>query len=246
MNKRYFQVDTSVAHLYKITNKKTDEYYVGKHCGWDQRKTGGSLYWGSGERIRNAIKKHGKEYFTYEILAFGSVDYIIELEAKYVTKELIEEDSLCMNLMTGGEARRTYSKESVEKAKRNRSKPVFSEDARKRMSEKSKGNKYALGYKHTEEAKEKIREIRAKQVFSEESKEKAKKTMSTLLWMNDGIRSYRVRPENIQESESKGLVYGRLVAKYINENYKEKIRMKVQQHWKKFKETNPIGILKKV
>ena len=246
MNKRYFQVDTSVAHLYKITNKKTDEYYVGKHCGWDQRKTGGSLYWGSGERIRNAIKKHGKEYFTYEILAFGSVDYIIELEAKYVTKELIEEDSLCMNLVTGGECRKEYSEETRRKISLKITGRKLSEEHRKKISVQKKGTKYALGYKHTEEAKEKIREIRAKQVFSEESKEKAKKTMSTLLWMNDGIRSYRVRPENIQESESKGLVYGRLVAKYINENYKEKIRMKVQQHWKKFKETNPIGILKKV
>jgi hypothetical protein len=245
MNKRYFQVDTSVAHLYKITNKKTDEYYVGKHCGWDQRKTGGSLYWGSGERIRNAIKKHGKEYFTYEILAFGSVDYIIELEAKYVTKELIEEDSLCMNLMTGGEARRTYSKESVEKAKRNRSKPVFSEDARKRMSEKSKGNKYALGYKHTEEAKEKLREIRAKQVFSEESKIKQLESIKRLVSMNNGERNFRIKPELVEEKVKEGYSFGWLPPKF-SEEVIQKLKNNAKEQWKKHRETNPFGGLKKV
>lgn len=232
-----YRVDTSVAHLYKITNKKTGEYYIGKHCGYDQRKSGGGFYWGSGERIRNAIRKHGKDNFSYKVLVIGSVDYIIDLEAKYVTKELIEEDALCMNLVTGGECRRTYSKESIEKAKRNRSKPVFSEDARKRISEASKGNKFALGYKHTDEVKEKLKEIRAKQVFTKEQREKAKKTISSLIWMNDGIRSYRVRPENIQASKEKGLVEGRLMS-FVTDKYREKVRMNSLKQWQKHKETS--------
>jgi hypothetical protein len=232
-----YRVDTSVAHLYKITNKNTGEYYIGKHCGYDQRKSGGGFYWGSGERIRNAIKKHGKENFSYEVLVIGSVDYIIDLEAKYVTKELIEEDSLCMNLMTGGISRRSYSKESVEKATKNRSKPVFSEKGKKALSEFHTGNKYALGYKHTDETKEKLKEIRAKQVFTKEQREKANKTISSLIWMNDGIRSYRVRPENIQASKEKGLVEGRLLS-FVTDKYREKVRMNSLKQWQKHKEAS--------
>ena len=240
-----YRIDMSVAHLYKITNKQTGEYYVGKHCGYDQKKSGGGFYWGSGNRIRNSIKKYGKENFTYEILVYGSVDYIIELEAKYVTKELIQEDRLCLNLMTGGEARRTYSRESIEKIilaqkgkKRN-----LSEAQRKKMSDAKKGKTFFLGKKHTEETKKRIREIRAKQVFSKESAEKRKQTISSLVWMNDGIRSYRIRPENIQAAKEKGYVEGRLTT-YVDDNYKEKIRMNAKEQWKKHKETNLHGKLK--
>ena len=52
-----------VAHLYKITNQLTGQYYIGKHNGWEQNG-----YWGSGHRIRNGIKKHGVANFKYEIL----------------------------------------------------------------------------------------------------------------------------------------------------------------------------------
>jgi hypothetical protein len=244
MSKDYFHVDNSVAHLYRITNKQTGEYYVGKHNGWDQRKTGGGLYWGSGERIRNFIKKHGKDSLIYEILVFGSVDYIIELEAKYVTKELIEEDVLCMNLVTGGEARRTYSKESIEKARRNRSKPVFSKEARNKLSERSKGNKYALGRKHTEEAKKIIKEKRAKQVFSEESIKKRISAVKSLVAMNNGVRNFKIRPELVEQKLQEGLKQGWLAPKFSEETRK-KISIKTKEQWKKHRELNPFGGLKK-
>ena len=230
-------MDNTIAHLYKITNKKTGEYYVGKHNGWDQKQKSGRYYWGSGTRIVNAVKKYGKENFTYEILVYGSVDYIIDLEAKYVTKELIENDHLCMNLVTGGVARREYLKESREKISlaQKGKKRNLSEETRKKLSDKQKGKKYFLGKNHTEETKQKIREIRAKQVFSEETIEKRKKTISSLIWMNDGVRSYRVRPENIQSKKEKGLVEGR-IHNFVTDEYREKIRMNTKEQWKKHKE----------
>ena len=79
----------SVAHLYKITNKLTDEYYIGKHNGLNQKKSNGYLYWGSGERIRNQVKKYGANNFTYEILVISTPEYIYELEEKMVTLNLI-------------------------------------------------------------------------------------------------------------------------------------------------------------
>jgi hypothetical protein len=60
------------------------------------------LYWGSGTRIQNQVKKYGTEIFKYEILCISNTEYIFELESKYVTKELLQEDKLCLNIVTGG------------------------------------------------------------------------------------------------------------------------------------------------
>lgn len=196
---------SKVAHLYKITNVKTGEYYIGKHNGWTQKTTNGYDYWGSGKRIQNQIKKFGKQNFTYQILAIGSVEYIYELENKYVTPQLIESDNKCLNLTSGGE-----------------------------------GVKY-----FTEQSKQKHREARAKQIMPADMYEKTSKIMSSLVWMNDGFKSYRVKPENIQASEEKGLKYGRLVS-YVDDKYKEKLKMATLNQWQKVKETGHVSNLIKV
>jgi hypothetical protein len=191
---------SEVAHLYKITNIITKEYYVGKHNGWEQNN-----YWGSGYRIQNSIKKYGIENFKYEILCYGSVEYIYELEKKYVTPEMVDLDEKCLNLTIGG---------------------------------------LGVNY-HTKESKQKLREARAKQIFTKEQREKANKTISSLVWMNDGIRSYRVRPENVQASKLNGLVDGRLT-KYVDENYKQKFKEYATKQWQKVKQTGHTGHLIKV
>ena len=57
---------TSVAHLYRIENLKTGEYYIGKHNGITQKKTqSNKLYWGSGDRIKRQIRKYGVETVSY-------------------------------------------------------------------------------------------------------------------------------------------------------------------------------------
>jgi hypothetical protein len=48
---------STIAHLYKITNKVTGDYYFGKHNGYEQNG-----YWGSGKKIKNAGCKNPKEY----------------------------------------------------------------------------------------------------------------------------------------------------------------------------------------
>jgi len=212
----------SVAHLYKITNKLTDEYYIGKHNGLDQKKSNGQLYWGSGDRIRNQVKKHGADNFTYEILVISTTEYIYELEEKMVTLNLIESDNKCLNLMGGG-----YGAKHT------------SDETKKKISLKN------LGKIRSEEAKEKIRIARAKQVFTKEQKDKAGKTISSLIWMNDGEKSYRIRPENIQASKEKGMIEGRL-KDYINTEYRNKFKTYAKEQWQKVKETGHIGHLIKV
>lgn len=191
---------SEVAHLYKITNIVTGEYYVGKHNGWEQNG-----YWGSGYRIQNSIKKYGIENFKYEILCFGSVEYIYELEKKYVTPEMVDLDEKCLNLTIGG---------------------------------------LGVNY-HTEQSKQKLREARAKQVIAREVYERTSKIMSSLVWMNDSKRSYRVKPENVQASINKGLVFGRL-GTYITEEFKNKFKKNATKQWQKVKETGHTGHLIKV
>ena len=189
-----------VAHLYKITNTVTGEYYIGKHNSWTQNG-----YWGSGNRIQRLIKKYGIKNFKYNILVISDVDYIFQLEKKYITPEMVDLDEKCLNLTIGGKG---------------------------------------VGYM-SEDIKQKLRESRAKQIMSSEMYERASKTISTLVWMNDGEKSYRIRPENIQVSKEKGMVEGR-VKDYINTEYRNKLKTYAKEQWQKVKETGHIGHLIKV
>ena len=189
-----------VAHLYKITNTVTGEYYIGKHNGWTQNG-----YWGSGNRIQRLIKKYGTDNFKYDILVISDVDYIFELEKKYITTEMVDLDEKCLNLTIGGQG---------------------------------------VGYM-SEDIKQKLREARAKQIMLPEMYERTSKIMSSLTWMNDGTRSYRVKPEDIQVSKEKGMIEGRLM-NYINTEYKEKLKNTTTKLWQKVKETGHTGNLIKV
>jgi hypothetical protein len=288
-----------IAHLYKVTNLLTNEYYVGKHNGLDQSVKGkNKLYWGSGHRIVSSIKKYGEENFKYEILCYGSSEYIFELEKRYITPEVLEEDELCLNLTVGGDGPSYHSKETRkmigEKIKKLYENPElrkkvsdgvkkyfaenpevmirvaakhkgkkFSEEIRQKMSEAQKLShandperrvrisailkgkipseetrlKISIANKgkvRSEEAKQKLREARAKQVFSDEVIEKRNKTLSTLVWMNDGTRNYYVRPETVASHKENGMVEGR-VFNYIDDKYKEKLRKKTLLQWEKAK-----------
>ena len=277
----------SVAHLYKITNNTTGEYYVGKHNGVDQTDHRGNLYWGSGDRIKKQVKKYGTENFTYKILVIGETDYIYELEKKMVTVNLIESDEKCLNLRVGGEGFTEHTKSAIDKMSKSL-KTVYSKpEARKKVSDgvkkyfannphviegianKIRGRKASeetkqilseaqklsyinnperkealskamkgrniseehkqkislsnSGRIRTEEMKQKIREARAKQIMMPEMYEKSSKTISTLTWMNDGTRSYRVRPEKLQAAKEKGYIVGRLMDHLYNKQQTNKV-----------------------
>ena len=195
----------SVCHLYKITNNITGEYYIGKHNGWTQIDYRNRLYWGSGLKLNSSYKKYGKENFKYEIICYGTTEYIFELERKYVTVDLVENDVKCLNLTIGGEG---------------------------------------VGY-HTKESKEKLRTARAKQVMSADMYEKRSKNNIGMKWMNNGKIGSRIKPENFQMYLNNGYVFGRL-QNYINDEYREKIKMKTTNQWHKVKESGHTGNLKKV
>ena len=199
----------NVAHLYRITNAETGEYYVGKHRGVTQETRFGQLCWGSGTRIKNQVKKYGTEIFKYEILCISNTDYIFELESKLITKKLLQEDKLCLNIVTGG--REPPSKKGFVISEETRQKLIgrtpwnkggtFSEETKKKMSES------ALGRKHSEETKEKFRNRIVWNAGKTGVQIGANKGRC---WMNDGQKTYRIRQEEIEMSLQKGLVMGQL------------------------------------
>jgi len=213
-----------IAHLYKITSLKTGEYYIGKHRGLTQETRWGKLYWGSGTRIQNHVKKYGTEDLTYEILCISTTDYIFELESKYVTKELLQ-DELCLNIVTGG--REPPSKKGFVITEETRKKlkartpwnkgGTFTEETKKKMSEA------ALGRKHSEETIQKFlgrtpwnKGMKGSNSHTEEWKkqlsEKFKGNQVNVgrKHMNDGQKNYFVTEKDIQEKGLFNLVPGRL------------------------------------
>ena len=85
--------------IYKITNKINGKFYIGKH----QSLTLLDNYYGSGIAIANAIKLHGKDNFTKEILfTFSNSKEMDTKERELVTEELVN-DPLCYNIGIGGE-----------------------------------------------------------------------------------------------------------------------------------------------
>ena len=53
--------------------------------------------------------------------------------------------------------------------------------------------------------------------------------------MNDGIRSYRVRPEHVMDRLNSGLVQGRLMSFIQDEEYKMKQKIKATKQWAEIK-----------
>ena len=175
-----------VAHLYIITNLLTGQYYVGKHNGWTQNR-----YWGSGTRLKCNQEKHGIENFKYEILCYGTVSYILDLESKYVTEQLLESDDKCLNLVPGGKG--TH---------------VFTEEVRRKIGIKS--TERQIGKKHKESTKQKISDSLKGKPISNHVKEYNSIYFSKTIWINNGIKSLRIIDSEKDEYLQKGYKIGRL------------------------------------
>lgn len=84
--------------IYKITNKKTGEIYIGQHVTSDLDDS----YMGSGVRILNAIAKYGRENFIKEILyVFDNFEEMDQEEAELVNEEFIKRSDT-YNITLGG------------------------------------------------------------------------------------------------------------------------------------------------
>lgn len=125
--------------IYKITNLINNKIYVGQDIKNNPN------YYGSGNLIILAIKKHGKENFKKEILEYCSNEKELDEREIYWIKELKSTNrEIGYNICEGGHSYRTMKGE----------------------------NNFWFGKHHSEETKEKIREKRKLQKMSEKEKER--------------------------------------------------------------------------
>jgi len=86
----------------------------------------------------------------------------------------------------------------------------------------------------TAEGIRKIKEARAKQVFSKETIDKRNMTIASLIWINNGIKCSRIKPELLDKYTEDGWSIGRLT-NYVTEDYKNKLSFSGTQDWQKRK-----------
>lgn len=100
--------------IYKTTNLLSGKYYIGAHST-DNLDDG---YIGSGNRLRLAIKKHGRENFKREIVEFlNNKSELYNRESEIVNLDEIAKID-CMNLRVGGEGGGTKQSAKVTNQKR--------------------------------------------------------------------------------------------------------------------------------
>ena len=86
-------------YFYKITNIQTGQYYYGIHSTNNLE----DKYFGSGTRLKTAIKKYGKNSFEKRIIKFFATrDEASDYEASVVTESLVL-DKKCYNIKQGGD-----------------------------------------------------------------------------------------------------------------------------------------------
>jgi hypothetical protein len=85
-------------YIYRITNTKNENYYIGMHSTSNLEDG----YMGGGKRIRNSIRKHGKEFHTKEILEFLDDRESLKKREEEIVNESLLQDKKCLNLQLGG------------------------------------------------------------------------------------------------------------------------------------------------
>lgn len=157
--------------IYKTTNNLSGRYYYGLHST-DNLEDG---YLGSGTYLRRAIRKHGRENFTREIVEFCKTRKELKSKEQNIVnlKELAKKK--CMNLRVGGTlvldtdkisgknhwtTRKSFSKKTKKKMSESaKNRPPISDESRKKRSKNSTGELNPFYDKsHTGESKKKMSE----------------------------------------------------------------------------------------
>jgi hypothetical protein len=208
-------------YIYKITCLKNNRYYIGMHST-DNLEDG---YFGGGKRIKNSVKKHGKDAHRKEILEFfENRDLLRQREIELVNEELLN-DPLCMNLQPGGgggfinedhkkkwimsgskagnESIKNLSKDPdwVKKISSNTKKLWENEDLSKKMIlglEKYRGTKHRLETKIIIGLKNSI------------SQKGEKNSQFGKKWMNNGLHEIIINSIDVNYYKESGYTMGRI------------------------------------
>lgn len=220
--------------IYKTTCKVNSKFYVGMHST-DDLDDG---YLGSGKRLWNSIRKHGKENFEVEFLEFfDNRKDLIDREIEMVNEDLIK-DPMCMNITIGGSGGYKFNKLTEErkieiqqirsqagglareKNISNEKKFEICSSGGKKSVEMKVGlhgtnNKRFEGKTHSDETKDKIR----KSVGDTQTGEK--NSQFGTCWINNGTNSKRIKRIDLNMFLSDSWTLG------MGDDIKNKIRSKL-------------------
>lgn len=159
-------------YIYKTTNLVSGKIYVGQRCSL--KKCEEDEYIGSGTKLKDSIKKYGKEKFKKEIIEYTTIDLMDEREIFWIKELDAMNPKVGYNLCEGGCSTRGHvlSEEVRKRLSEKHKGKKLSEECKKKIGIKSSGNKYALGKKLTEEHKAKLGQIAKTRIRSVEERKK--------------------------------------------------------------------------
>ena len=164
-------------YVYVIVNKINLKLYFGSHS-WDGEGLDPN-YYGSGQIIKQAVNKYGKDNFiVYPIKFYDNADECRKAEEELLKKYDIANNQYCYNIKNGaigwtsedmkGEKNPNYGKHHTEETRKKLSQankgennPMYgkthTENTRKKMSQANKGEKHPMyGKHHTDATRKKM------------------------------------------------------------------------------------------
>ena len=197
-------------YTYKVTLLKgslAGKYYYGQH----RTKNLKDGYIGSGTMIAAYFKKYPKvEGVTYvrEILAFYSDEEELNRAEKELIGDRYETDPNCLNLKAGGKQTK-LSTESRKKLSLALTGKTWTEERRKAASRARKGvPKGPSKLKGKKRAPEAVAKTVEK--LTGKKRPDIAKELSSRKWMNNGIKNFRVLPEDVEVRLGEGFRFGKI------------------------------------
>lgn len=210
-------------YVYKVTNLITNKYYVGAHSTSNLNDG----YMGSGQQIKDAIKKYGATNFKFEILEmFSTREDAFKKEAEIVTENFVR-DPQTYNMTTGGiggSIKTDEWKQQVSQKLRGRQFTPEHSMKKSLAQTGSKNHRYGkpnpnnpklsgvdngmFGKTHSEESKllmSKNRKL-AQIEYTSELRESLSNACKGKLWYNNGITSKRFK----EGDQPDGYIRGRI------------------------------------
>lgn len=211
-------------YVYKIECSTTGCYYIGVHSTNDLEDN----YFGSGTRIKESIREHGRENHSKEIIKFcSSREEASKLEAELVNEKVLL-DNKCLNLAVGGRNGKLASREVARIAQRAGAKSrrrlwkespewreMFSRsisEAQKRRNKTEKrsailGGDFWKGREHKEETKEKM--SRTHRERGNHKGEKNSQFGTCWIYNEETLENKKIPKESLGDYVKKGWAKGR-------------------------------------
>jgi len=187
--------------IYRITNTITTKSYIGQTINsldkrWKRHIKDSEKF---NYKFSRALRKYPIESWNKEIIeTLDDINSLNEREVYWISQYDTFKNGY--NSTTGGEKDKNITDET-----------------RKKLGEKSKGNKYCLGYKHTDESRLKMSKRKQgknnsfynkkhKSESIEKIRETSRKNSLGKIWINDGYNNKFINPDFLDYYVSIGFV----------------------------------------